>query len=107
MRSPRTPVRGLIYTENFKLCLLTLFALRAEDGIDNDAEDQGTGYFRNGNGAEIQGKTADTADQNYGYGEEVTIIIQIGFLDHLQTTDSNEPIQGNADTTHDTGRDRS
>ena len=72
--------------------------------VDKDAEQQCAGNRCDCDLAECQGQTADTGDQDRGYDIQVLVDIQVDALDHLQTGDGNESIQGHAHTAHDAGR---
>ena len=78
----------------FYIGLFSLFVLLsvAEHNIRQDAEDEcaGDGGYRDL--AEGDGQAADTGDKNNGDNEEVSVILEVNFLDHLQTGHSDAAV---------------
>ena len=93
----------------FYIGLFSLFVLLsvAEHNIRQDAEDEcaGDGGYRDL--AEGDGQAADTGDKNNGDNEEVSVIFEVNFLDHLQTADCDEAVERDAHAAHDAGGNRS
>ena len=85
--------------EQFLFVCLVLLELVQED-VRDDAEDQSTGNGGNGNLANRDGHTANTADQDHRYGKQICVVFQVYFLDHLQAGNGDKSVQGDANTAH-------
>ena len=55
--------------------------------------------------AECEGKTADTCDEYSGSHEEISVIVEVERLEHLETRYRDEAVECDAHTAHYTGGD--
>ena len=46
------------------------------------------------------GKSADSANKDYGHHKEVSVVVKVNLLYHLKTGYRNESVQGNAYAAH-------
>ena len=78
----------------------SVFLALGQHDIGQDAQDQSAGNGGQGDLAEGQGQTADAGDQDHSNHEQVLALAQIHLLDHLQTANCDEAVQGDANTAH-------
>ena len=65
----------LLICQTIRSLSVLLFLSNGKYLIGNDTKNQGTRNLGNGNGTKAYGKTTNTADQNYGYGKEVRVVV--------------------------------
>ncbi len=78
-----------------------VFLSLGEHHVGQDAQDQSAGDGGQGDLAEGNGQAADAGDQDHSSNEQVLAGTQVDLLDHLQTGNCDEAVQGDADTAHD------
>ena len=77
-----------------------------EQYIHENTENQRGCNGSDRNLTEIQGQTADTADEDGRNNEQIAVLFEVNVLNHLQTGNGNEAVQCDADAAHDARRDR-
>ena len=82
-----------------------LFEFVQQD-IYKNTQDQRTGNGGDDHLSDGQRHSAHTGDQNYRYGEEIGVILQVHLLNHLQTRNRDKAVQGDANAAHDAPGDR-
>lgn len=91
-----------LYTTQCELFLR--LGISVEYYIGNDTEDESAGDGGYRDLAYGYAETADPGDENGCDYEEISVIAQIYLLDHLQTGNCDEAIEGYADSAHYAGR---
>ena len=90
-------------------CSMFLFgflgSLRAEDLVDEDAEDERGGDGGQRDRAEVQRQAADAGHEDRADGVEVAVVVEVDRLNHLQAADGDEAVERDADAADDAGRD--
>ena len=82
-----------------------LFFIFVQNDIDNNTENQCASDRGDNDLADRHGHTADTRDEDNGYGEEVCVVFEVDLLDHLETGNRDEAVEGNANAAHDASGD--
>ena len=95
---------NLFFKKMFPAKTLLLICL-AKHCIHDDAEDESGGDGSDGDLTEIEGEAADTADEDGGDDEQVAVLFEVDVLDHLETGDGDEAVEGDTDAAHDARRD--
>ena len=93
---------------SFRMGLFLIFA-RVGDEVGDNAKDHREGKRSELDGGvaegEIEDESADAADEDRGDGEEVAVVIEVDFAEHLETRDRDEAIESDASAAHDALRD--
>ena len=80
--------------------------LFGNDQVYDDAEDKGSGNLGDGDLTDLKGQAADAGDENGGDDEQVSVLAEVDFLDHLKTGNRDEAVKRDAHAAHDGARDR-
>lgn len=94
---------GAFFTEGELFFFLLVF-LSVDHDVGQDAEDEGAGDLCDGHGAEADGESADTGDEDDRYYEEVAVVAEVNGLYHLETGHCDEAVKRDAHTAHYAGR---
>ena len=73
---------------------ISVFIFFFQELVSNDSEDKSGCNFGKSYVSEVKGKSADSADKDYGYNEEVSVITEVNFLYHLKTGYCDETVEG-------------
>ena len=88
---------------NLFFCFIAHFI---EQNIGNNAQNQSTGNRSERDLSNRECHTADSGNQNDRRSKQIPVIIEINRLQHLQAGYSDETVQSDTDTTHDTAWNR-
>lgn len=81
--------------------LLSLLALLAENKVGSDTEDESASDGGDCDLTEGEGQTADTCYKDDRDNKEISVVLKVNLLDHLQTADCDEAVESYAHAAHD------
>ena len=90
---------------HFAFCII-LFSRLIKNKVNDDTENESASDSGDGYLADSHCHTADTRDKDNRSGEEVCVLLKVDLLDHLETRNSDEAVEGDTNAAHYASGDR-